>query len=52
MLAAVYSEGDQAVETWAVAAEVLELNPTFYVEVHRQRMPIFSTGWPDLAPER
>jgi hypothetical protein len=40
MLAAVYSEVGQAAEARAEAVEVLRLNPTFYVEVHRQRMPI------------
>jgi len=39
-LAAVYGELGQAAEARAEAAEVLRLNPTFSLEVHRQRMPI------------
>jgi adenylate cyclase len=40
MLAAVYSELDQATEARAEAAEVLRINPKFSLEVHKQRMPI------------
>jgi adenylate cyclase len=40
VLAAVYSELDQAVEARAEAAEVLRLNPNFSLEIHRQRVPI------------
>jgi len=40
MLAAVYSELDQAAKARAEAAEVLRLNPKFSLEVHKQRMPI------------
>jgi tetratricopeptide (TPR) repeat protein len=40
MLATVYSELGQAAEARAEAAEVLQLNPKFSLEVHKQRMPI------------
>jgi tetratricopeptide (TPR) repeat protein len=40
MLAAVYSELDQAAEARAEAGEVLRLNPQFSLAVHKQRMPI------------
>jgi adenylate cyclase len=40
ILAAVYSELGQTVEAQKEAAEVLRLNPTFSLEVHKQRMPI------------
>jgi adenylate cyclase len=40
MLVAVYSELGQVAEARAEAAEVLRLNPSFSLEVHRQRMPI------------
>ena len=39
-LAAVYNELGQAAEARAEATEVLQLNPQFSLEVHRQRMPI------------
>jgi tetratricopeptide (TPR) repeat protein len=39
-LAVVYSELGQATEARAEAAEVLRLNPSFSLEVHKQRMPI------------
>jgi adenylate cyclase len=39
-LAAVYSELGKEAEAQAEAAEVLRLNPTFSLEVHRQRVPI------------
>src|SRR5437867_1911191 len=40
LLAAVYSEVGRDQEARAEAAEVLQLNPKFSLEVHRQRMPI------------
>lgn len=40
MLAVVYSELGQAAEARAEAAKVLQLNPKFSLEVHKQRMPI------------
>jgi adenylate cyclase len=39
-LATVYSELGQTAEAQAEAAEVLQLNPNFSLEVHRQRAPI------------
>ena len=52
MLAVVYSELGQAAEARAEAAEVLRLNPTFSLEVHRQRMPIKKTqqSWSVILP--
>lgn len=40
MLAVVYSELGQTAEARAEVAEVLRINPTFSLEVHKQRMPI------------
>jgi tetratricopeptide (TPR) repeat protein len=40
MLAAVYGELGQAAEAQKEAAEVLQLNPNFSLEVYKQRMPI------------
>jgi adenylate cyclase len=40
ILAAVYSELGQKAAAQAEAAEVLRLNPTFVLEVHRQREPL------------
>jgi adenylate cyclase len=39
-LAAVYSELGQAAEARTKAAEVLRINPTFSLKVHKQRAPI------------
>jgi adenylate cyclase len=39
-LAAVYSELGKEAEARAEAAEVLQINPKFSLEVHKQRMPI------------
>jgi len=40
MLAAVYSELGQAAEARAEATEVLQLNPHFSLEIHKERVPI------------
>jgi tetratricopeptide (TPR) repeat protein len=44
MLAAVYGELGQAAEAQQEAAEVLQLNPNFSLEVYKQRMPIKDPG--------
>ena len=40
VLVAVYSELGKEAEAWAEAAEVLQINPNYSLEIHKQRVPI------------